>query len=323
MKLQKFLLSMTGLFLVTGLVIFGQTQKDVIDAYNEGVKLISSDTKGALAAFEKCVSLAEQVGDEAKETKDLAITQIPGLYYKLALDEYKKKNLDGAIDGFKKTKEVAEKYGDRKIAGKCANIIPKLYYTRGTGNYKKKNYEEALGDFNEAIALTKSYAKPYLGKALVYDKMGDFAKMKVAADKAVEVGLISHDTKTVNSTERFMQTGAFNRAIKAIQGNNLTQAEEYLRYSIEYGNDSPEVYYQLGKIYQSKKEWSKAEENVQKALTLDKGMDNVKAKYYFILGEIYEAQSKKSEACSAFRKALFPPYDERAKYEIEQVLKCQ
>lgn len=322
MKITKILFTSIGILFLSGIALFGQTQKEVVDAYNKGVKLISSDIPGAIASFEECVSLADQVGDEAKETRDLAAAQIPGLYYKLALGEYKKKNIDGAIEGFKKTQKEAEKYGDTKIASRCKSIIPKLYYAKGTSKYKTKDFAGALVEFDQAIALNPKYASPYLGKALVYDKQNDYGKMKEAADKAIEVGLASRDNKTVHQVERFMQTGSFNRAVKSIQAGNMDEAEEYLRNSIEYGNDSPDVYYQLGKIYNEKKDYAKAIENLQKALTLDKGQENAKARYYYLLGEVYKAENKKVEACDAFRKALYPPYDERAKYEIGQ-LKCQ
>jgi len=322
MKAGKFMAIVAGLLIGIQAISWGQTKKDVIDAYNQGVKLLSSSRKGAIASFKKCISLADQVGEEASETRKLAEDQIPKLYYKLAVESYKKRDFEGAINGFEKTKKVAKKYGNDMLAQKSERITPKLYYAWGRQEYAKKNYEKALEIFDQGIQLNPNMASAYLGKALTYDKLREEDKMKEAADKAMETGLTTHDTKTVTAAEKFMRNYTYNHAVIAIQAKRKDEAEQYLKSSIEYGNNSPDVYYELGKIYQERKIYDRAITNIKKALSLDHGTDSIKARYYYIIGKIYEGENKKDEACAAFKKALYAPYDESAKYEIEHVLKC-
>ncbi len=326
MKTMKITFLATLMIFGTALLGWSQDEKAVIDAYNEGVKLLNSDTKGALASFQKCISLAEEVeelSEKGEETKKLAQEQIPKLYYKLAVESYKKRDFEGAIKYFEKTKETGKKYGNISLAQKSERLIPKIYYAWGKQEFMKKNYQDAIKIFDRGIAVNPNLASAYLGKALVYDKLKQEDKMKEAADKAIEVAQKVHDQKTLNNARKFMKNYTYNHAVIAIQNNKMDEAEKYLNASISYGNNSPDVYYELGKIYNKQGKYTEAVNYLQKALSLDQGNDVVKARYYYSLGKVYENLNKKTEACAAFKKALHPPYEESAKYEMQQVLKCK
>ncbi len=302
-----------------------QTDKDVIDSYNKGVQLLNSDTKAAIAAFEKCISLADEVeelGDKAAESKKMAQDQIPKLYYKLAVESYKKRDFQGAIDNFKKTSETGKKYGNTALAQKSERLIPRVYYAWGKQEYAKRNYENALKIFDKGLSISPNLASAWLGKALVYDKLKQEAKMKEAADKAIQIAGNIHDQKTLSAAKKFMRTYTYNHAVLSIQANKTDEALKYLNSSIDYGNNSPDVYYEIAKIYTQKGRYSEALSDINKAISLDHGNEITKARYYYTLGKIYEKTGKKAEACSAFKKALHPPYEESAKYELEHVLKC-
>ncbi len=302
-----------------------QTDKEVIDSYNKAVQLLNSDTKAAIAAFEKCVSLAnevEELGDKAAESKKLAEDQIPKLYYKLAVQSYKKRDFQGAIDNFRETAKAGKKYGNTALAQKSERLIPKVYYAWGKQEYAKKNYDNALKIFDEGLGVEPNLASAWLGKALVYDKLKQEDKMKEAADKAIEIAGRIHDQKTLTSAQKFMRNYTYNHAVMAIQGNKTDVAMKYLQSSVSYGNNSPDVYYELAKLYNTKGKYNEALNHIRKAISLDHGNEVVKARYYYTLGKIYENMDKKAEACSAFKKALHPPYEESAKYEIDNVLKC-
>ncbi len=326
MKTLKLLVLSTVLIFGVTMVTMAQDEKEIIDAYNKGVQLLNSDTKAAIASFQKCISLAddaEELSEKGEQTKKLAEDQVPKLYYKLAVGSYKKHDFQGAINYFEQTNKMAKKYGNTALAQKSKRLIPKLYYAWGKQEYSKKNYDQALKIFDQGIAVNPDLASAYLGKALVYDKLKQEAPMTEAADKAIEIAKKTHDQKTLNNARKFMRNYTYNHAVIAIQGNKQNEAEKYLNESIKYGNTSPDVYYELGKIQRKKGKYAEALTYLQKALSLDQGNDVVKAKYYFALGKVYEGMNKKTEACAAFRKALHPPYDESAKYELEQVLKCK
>ncbi len=326
MKTLKLLVLSTVLIFGVTAVTFAQDEKAIIDAYNNGVKLINTDTKGAIASFEKCVSLAddaEELSEKGMQTKKLAEDQIPKLYYKLAVESYKKHDFQGAIKYFEQTEKVANKYGNQALAQKSHRLIPKLYYAWGKQELVHKNYENALKIFDQGIAINPDLASAYLGKALVYDKLKQEPQMTEAANKAIEIARKVHDQKTLVNAQKFMRNYTYNKAVIAIQGNKDDEAEKYLNASIKYGNNSPDVYYELGKLQGKKGKYTEALNYLQKAISLDQGNEVVKARYYFAIGKVYENMNKKTEACSAFKKALHPPYEESAKYEIEQVLKCK
>ncbi len=326
MKTFRISVLATLLILTTAVWGWSQDEKEIIDAYNKGVQLLNSDTKAAIASFQKCISLAdnaEELSEKGEETKKLAQDQIPKLYYKLAVESYKKRDFQGAIDYFEKTKKYGKKYGNIALAQKSERLIPKLYYAWGKQEFVKKNYEDALKIFDQGLAINPDLASAYLGKALVYDKLKQEDKMIEAANKAIEVAQKIHDQKTLNNAKKFMRNYTYNHAVIAIQNNKMDEAEKYLLESVKYGNNSPDVYYELGKIYNKKGKYTEAIQYLQKALSLDQGNDVVKARYYYSLGKVYENLDKKAEACAAFRKALHPPYEESAKYEMQQVLKCK
>src|SRR5512136_380374 len=59
-------------------------RNDVITAYNEGAKAMQTDTRAAIDAFEKVITLSDQVGEDAADLRQKAMEVLPGLYCKIA-----------------------------------------------------------------------------------------------------------------------------------------------------------------------------------------------------------------------------------------------
>ncbi len=311
------------LFVAVSLSAHSQSVKEAVEAYNKGATLIKSDPAGAITAFEKCVSISEQLGAEGNETKANAEKQLPTLYYTVAMNSYKKKEYSLAIKKFDEAIVVAEKYNNSNIRKKAERIIPQLYNIEGTAFYKSKDFDNALASFENAIERNANFAKPYLGKGLVYKNKGEFDKMLAACDKAIEVGLATGDAKTVASAEKLAQNTMFNNAVKALDGQNWDEAEKNLKSSILYGNNSTDAFFQLGKVYSALKKWEDSITNLTRALELEQGDDSAKARYYFELGNAYVGKGDTGAACSAYKNAMYGQYAEYAKYQVETVLKCK
>jgi len=320
LKMKTFLVL---ILFISSVTTFAQTKKEAIDAYNKGAGLVSTDPAAALEAFNECVSVSEQLGDEGEETINMAGKQIPLMYYKVAMDYYKKKDYTTAIETFENAKQSAEKYGNSEIGDKAHKVIPQVYNISGTNHYKNKRYEDALISFEKAIDYKSDYAKPYLGEAQVYKKMDDLDQMLAKCDKAIEIGGKTKDKKTVASAKKLAMNTMFNSAVTAIGSSQWAEAQNFLNKSIEYGNNTPEVYYQLGKVYNSEKKWVDAIGNLTKAIELDEGDNVSKAKYYYELGNSHVGAGDSQAACTAFKNAMYGDYAVNAKYQIEQVLKCQ
>ncbi len=310
--LLLFTVSLTG---------FSQSMKEAVDAFNEGASLSKSNPEGAIEAFNKCIGISEKLGDEGSETKEKAEAQLPLLYYTVAINNYKKKDFDAAIAGLEEAKTVSDKYGNAEISKKSSAVIPQIYYAKGSTEYKSKEYDAALASMDKAAELNPKYAKPFLVKATIYKAQGNTEQMLAACDKAIEIGSTG-DKKTAGSAKKLAKNTMFNNAVAAIGAKNWAEAEKNLKSSIKYGNDSPDVHYQLGKVYVAQKKWDSAIESLNAAIQGDTGDATAKAKYYYELGNAFVGKGDNASACSAFKNAQYGDYAQNAKYQIETVLKC-
>lgn len=314
---------MAAAIIMISVSAFSQSMKEAVDAFNKGASLAKTDPDGAIVAYENCIKIASQLGEEGAETKADAEGQLPLMYFKSAVNKYKKKDFDGAITGFEKTKKVADKYGNKELSSKSDRIIPQVYYAKGSTFYKKKDFEAAMVSIDKAIELNPKYAKPYLVKASIYKNQGDEEKFLEACDKGLEVGHTIHDKKTITSIKKLAKNAMFNDAVKAIEAEKWSDAEKYLNNSIKYGNASADVFFQLGKVYNAEKKWDDAITILEKSLALDTKDEAGKARYYYELGVANSGKGNKDVACSSFKKAMHGQYLQNAKYQVEQVLKCK
>ena len=312
----------TFLFLTAALN--AQTINEVITAYNAGAEFVNTGSfEAAISKFEECIQLASQLGAEGDEMKLKAEGQIPALYYRIASDKYKEKDIDGAITFFEKTIEACNQYGNEEFKGKSINFVAQLYNTKGNTHFKNEELDKALASFDKSIFYMPDYAKAYYGKGLVYKKMNDEANMLSMLDKAIETGKTSADDKT---TEAAVKTA---RDYYVIGGVNAMKTEDYetafkcFDASMKYDDKYSEPYYRLAVIYNKQLEYDKAAENALKAIEYDNSESEKKARLYFELGNAYVGMVEYQKACDAFKNALYEPYTSNVKYKMENVLKCE
>ena len=128
--------------------INAQTINEVIETFNAGAELVNNGSfEEAVLKFEECIDLATKLGTEGDEMKGKAQGQIPNLYYRMAMDNFKAKDIDGAIQKFEETVTACEKYGNDEIKEKSVKYIPQLYYLKGNSHVKKEEYQEAQLNF--------------------------------------------------------------------------------------------------------------------------------------------------------------------------------
>ena len=312
----------TFLFLTAALN--AQTINEVITAYNAGAEFVNTGSfEAAISKFEECIQLASQLGAEGDEMKLKAEGQIPALYYRIASDKYKEKDIDGAITFFEKTIEACNQYGNEEFKVKSINFVAQLYNTKGNTHFKNEELDKALASFDKSIFYMPDYAKAYYGKGLVYKKMNDEANMLSMLDKAIETGKTSADEKT---TEAAVKTA---RDYYVIGGVNAMKTEDYetafkcFDASMKYDDKYSEPYYRLAVIYNKQLEYDKAAENALKAIEYDNSESEKKARLYFELGNAYVGMVEYQKACDAFKNALYEPYTSNVKYKMENVLKCE
>ncbi|MFQ5649357.1 MAG: tetratricopeptide repeat protein [bacterium] len=117
--------------------------------------------------------------DNAIKTYQSAVENNPGsykAYYQLGaayLD--KKKNYNMAAQNFTKATQLNPDYD-------------LAHYSLGVSLTELKRYDEALIALDKAIGVTKrrKWESPHYRKAVIYNKQGNFAKAKAAADEALK-----------------------------------------------------------------------------------------------------------------------------------------
>jgi len=304
--------------------VSGQTQmSDVADNFNQGVQMMKINPDAAITSFQRTIELADQVGgEEAMNLKKQAITQIPKMYWESAKKLAGKKDYAGAVKKLDACIETGTTAKDASLIKRAKSTKVSIINVQGNTALAQENFDAALTYFDQAIQMNPKYAKAFLGKTLVYDKMGDLEKMEEAGIAGMEVAASARDNKTAGTIKQKLRSTFFNSAQAKFQAEDFAGAEMCLTRSVEYGNNSALVHYQLGLAYEGQEKWNEAIESFNKSAELDMGTDAEKAKIFFKLGGAYEASGNTAKACESYKKALHDEFAEAAKYKIETELGC-
>lgn len=303
---------------------FGQAQmSDVADNFNQGVQLMKINPDGAITSFEKAIEFADQVGtDEAMDIKGQAIKQIPKMYWESAKKLAGKKDYVNAVAKLDACVAAATLADDKSLVSRAKSTTLSILNAQGNSAFQAGQYDAAIGYYDDAIKRKSSYAKAFLGKTLVYDKMKDLEKMEEVALLGIDAAKSSRDNKTAGTIQQKLRSSFFNSAQTKFQSEDFAGAEKCLSRSVQYGNNNAMVHYQLGLAYEGQKKWNEAITSFTESVELDMGSDAEKAKTYFKLGGAYEALGNGTKACESYKKALHGEFAEAAKYKIESVLEC-
>ncbi len=305
-------------------VIYGQTTiNDVKSSFNQAVQLEKINPEAAIKSYQLVVDLAGEVDDEeAAQIKEQAMGRIPKMYYEAAKKKAGAKDYHGSVEMLEASIEGFKALGDSRSAGRSLSTILSIRNLQGSNALNEGNFTEALGFYDDALQRAPSYTKGYLGKLLIYDKMEDIDKMEETAIMGLGVCEQERDSKTAGDIKKVMRTLYFNNAQTSMADQDYATTESNLKRSIEYGNNNVIVFYQLGLAQKGQQKWEEALDSFNKALELETGSDEDKAKIYFEIGTAYQSLGQESQACAAFRNALHGEFAEAAKYQIDNVLKC-
>ncbi len=321
-SLQK-LLFITSMLLFLGLNTQGQTLREAIDIYNTGIGLIDSDIKAAIASLEKSHGIASLLGAEGEELKEQAEIQIPGLYYDLAMNYYKERNIPAAMEKFENAIELSDKFGDPNTKIRSESVLHQLYAIQANAAFRDNNNDEALKLFDMALAINPQHARSHLGKGLVYRRLEDISNFKEAMDMAIESALMANEGQIAETAGTTARDFFIVRGVRAKGEENHQQALELLTISLSYDESFPETYYLIATIHNDQSRFQDAVNSAQRALDLLNGSRDETAKIFFEQGKAYAGLGNTSQACAAYKEAAHGNYEEAAKYQMEHVLKCQ
>jgi tetratricopeptide (TPR) repeat protein len=311
------------IFVIIGTNLNAQTTRnDVISAYNEGAKASQTDPGAAIVAFEKVVTLADQVGDEAADLKEKATKVLPGLYVKVALNAYnEKKPATEIIDAAKKASAAAEKYGSSSNKATAGKILVQGYNKMGTEFFSESDFDNALLAFDSLLLINPDYDNAIYNKALIYIRQNNNDAFEETMDTFLGKLEAGKDDERISQAstqalEYFRAAGS-----KANQEDNLDEALALLTKAAKYGDDK-DLFYYFADVNNKQENFDLGTEYAQKGLDMETGDAEAKAKFYYQLAVAQAGKGETSQACESFKNALYGPFADASKAQRTN-LKCQ
>lgn len=313
--------------LVLTVISFTAYAQDINQAgelFNEGNQALKSNNfELAIQKYQAAMDMAGKLGEEGEMIVVNAQSQIPQLYYKIGVTDYKEKKIDKAITEFEKAIEMGNKYNDPETVKTAKETIPKLYYAQGNDYYSNDKYEDALASFSKAAEMAPDYSRAFWGLGLAYNKLDETKKMKESFEKAKELAIAEGDAKMeakiTKTAKKYLQASG----AKKLQAQDWAGALVCLDASLSFDPNNADTYYYIALADNGLKNWDDAVTAATKGLELsaDKNVE-FKAKFYYELGNAYKGKGDNSNACEAFGNAKHGSFVESANYELTQVLKC-
>ncbi len=320
--------------LLVGLLVMGfsaSTNAQDLNAAKRAIKKGDQEKRSenyveAISAFEECIQITTELGSEESgvtELKMAAQKKVTKTHLDYANDLLKQEKYDQALEHYKKTLELAEKYGQGNYADKANKNMPKVYYAKGRNHASEGKYQEAIDLFNNAIDGDPDYGWAYIRKAQAFRELGKPDSMEKAVEEAVAIGKRTDQTNIVTTSQQLAYRYFYNNGAKALKAKKYKEAIPQLEKATKY-NGSSRLHHYLALSYGQVGDFQKAAEQEQMVIDDMKGdaSEEELAKYYYTLGTYFEQLNEKAKACDAYKNAVYGDYKANAEYKIKHTLKC-
>jgi len=239
------------------------------------------DYQKALSYYERALEIDREIGDKKGEGADLGNI---GLVYD-DLGNYQK-----ALSHHERALEIDREIGDKKGEGGNLGNIGVVY--RNLGDYQKalSYYERAL-EIHRAIGDKKDEGGDLTNIGLVYTNLGDYQKALSYYERALAIGReigVPTGTQSANMADVWLKLGEIDKAEQVfidlnwpirlgnlnLVKNNYAKALDYFERALQSDLQSRSAeflfadYAGLGKGYEGQRDYSRAIENYEKAMTL-------------------------------------------------------
>ncbi len=323
LKKMRTFLTLSLILLAFG--VFAQDLNKAGEIFNAGNQALKDGNSAlALEKYNQTIEMASKLGAEGEQLVAGSKAQIPGIYAKIAADDYKAGNIDKAIAEYENAIKFGELYGTPEIVTKAKENMPKLYYAQGNDLYKAEKFTEALTSYQKSVDLDANYSRSIFGKGLVYSKLKDFDKMDEAFTQALVAAQAEGDPKMVDKINQSAKKLLQAEGATKLQTKAWDTSVKYLNMALKYDETNKDIYYYLGLAYNGLTKWDDAITATQKGLDLSPAEnDEFKAKFYFEMGNAYKGKVQNDKACECFKKAAFGRFTENANYEVKTTLKCK
>lgn len=320
-----------GLFSAFATDAVAQDRRAAVQAFNSARELAKNQQYDqSIDKFEEAIEIASQLGEKGADIVRLSKKQLPNLYYEKALNSYRTfqnaqtiSNLEQTIQAFQKAADVAEQYGNDKIATQSTNNVTKLKYAKSRLQYSQQNYDAALVTINEVIADNPNYATAYYHKGLILKKQeGNLEKALATFDKAIDVAEQSGESNVAENARENAAGELIYRGATQIQEENYTTAIDLLNRALKYNPQSADAHYRLAQAYNDRGSFQQGLQHAQKALEFESGGRTAKAKIYFEIASAHKGQGNFNQACDAFANAAYGAFKSNAEHQMEYELNC-
>ena len=300
-------------------IIKAQDLAAAAESFNQALQFTKdANYTEALKLYQQTIQTCDQLGEEGVELKLKAEQQLPSTYFNIAKSLYEAKKYNEAIPNFEEAAKYADQMGETKTADASRTYLAGIYTALGNADLKAETFDKAMEKYNKALSYKPEYYKAYYGMGLTYKKQDNLPMMKESLDKVISMA--GDDAKTIGSAKDAAGTAYLNAGAKALQANKMTDAIGHLNTSLTYNEAEPKAYYYLALAYNGSSKWDDAIAAANKALELTA---EDKSDIYFELGKSYEKKGDNPAACDAYKKVTGGNNVAAAKYQVEQVLKCQ
>ena len=317
MKCIKLLSVLVVLFGVT-VIGSAQTMEDVVTAQTNGRNLMAAgNIDEAIAELEKCVALAEQVGDDAVYIQIEIESALPNLYFQ-RVQRIPRDNPSALLEALETTVAVAEKYNDARTKENAERQIPTIYLALGNAAYQAQNYEEAIKNLDEALTRNPNIAAAYFIKGVIYETSKDEPNMLENYRLAIEKGQEFGDARNAQNAQRQLRNFHYNSGVPLLRAQRWDDAIASFTKALEADENYFEALLGMVLSNNGKRSWDNAIEYSEKALQVRENASEV----FYELGLAYQGKNDRAKACENFRKVTSGPRLENAKHKIEVELRC-
>ena len=293
-QFQKFLFSI--LMVILSLFSYQTVTRNL--AWKNQITLFSTDVKNAPKSARAHYSLGNQLIEDAKLEKDLAIRR--DLFVK-AESELKRTlfifpdyaeaiislgNLYQEQGDYAKAQEYLGKVSTSGI-GDSGSSQEQLLYNKANALLGLKDYNGAISYYQMAIAVNPKMVESYINMGIAYKEQNLFQD----AIKSLETGLEINP----KSSEAYLNLGTCYSAI-----NDYKKAALNFNKALEIKSDFAEAYVNLGDLYNRSNKLAEAEVAFKKALDLNPSIPEAN----FNLGYCYLLKKDYNSAITWMKKAV-------------------
>lgn len=336
MKSIKLLLSFcTVFFIALGVAEKASAQEEAraeaIQLYNSAQELAeSNDFDGAIDLYRDALSVASE--NQLDDIVEEITNNLPRVYQSRASSAYSAyqesrdiPSLNNAMEAFQEAAEAGEEFGNDQIVQQATGAIPQLHYIRSVLNFRQENLDAALEDLDTAIEMNPNYAVAYYQKGMVLKRQNpeDIDGALEWFDQAIEIAEQTNNTEVANNARENAAEELIYRAATLKDERQYDRAIELLNRVENYAPQSANAQYRFAELYNTRGDWSTAENHARQALEYDTGGVTSKAKIYFELGMALKGQGEYEAACSAFEDARYGDFTQSANHELQFELKCE